>query len=153
MSYETAAREDSRAKLPAAGRAVDACLAAVPEAARAARLAVVEALSGQVDGRVLADAELLVSELVSNSVRHAGLDAGEPVRVGLAVSDGVVRLEVETPGTAGTIAARDPDPEGAAASGCAWSRPSRRPGASRVTINTCVWVELVCGPATGALPA
>src|SRR4051794_41967975 len=108
MSYDPAAREDSRAKLRAAGRAVDVCFAAVPEAAWAARLAFVEPLSGQVDGRVLADAELLVPELVSNSVR----DAGEPVRVGLAVSDGVVRLAVETHGTAGTVAARDPHPEG-----------------------------------------
>jgi hypothetical protein len=78
MSFETAAHVEARAwAVRPAGRAVDVCFAAVPEAARAARLAVVDALTGHVDGRVLADAELVVSELVSNSVRHAGLDAGE----------------------------------------------------------------------------
>jgi serine/threonine-protein kinase RsbW len=154
MSDVTAAHVEARARaVRPAGRAVDVCFAAVPEAAWAARLAVVEALSGQVDGRVLADAELLVSELVSNSVRHAGLDAGELVRVGLAVSDGVVRLEVENPGSAGTIAARDPDPEGGGGFGLRLVEALAQAWGVSHDDYTCVWVELVCGRATGALPA
>jgi hypothetical protein len=38
------------------GRAIDSSFAAVPEAASAARLVVVDAFTGRVDGRVLADA-------------------------------------------------------------------------------------------------
>jgi serine/threonine-protein kinase RsbW len=153
MSFETAAHVEARARpVRSAGRAVDVCLAAVPEAARAARSAVVDALTGRVDGRVLADAELLVCELVSNSVRHAGLDARDLVRVGLAVSDGVIWLEVENPGRTGTIAARNPHPGGGGfglriveALAHAW-------GVSRDG-HTRVWVELLCRPATEALPA
>jgi two-component sensor histidine kinase len=46
-----------------------------------------------------------VSELVTNSVQHAGLSADEFVRAGAAVSEGVLRLEVDSPGITGTIAA------------------------------------------------
>jgi serine/threonine-protein kinase RsbW len=105
----------------------------------------VEALTGHVDGRVLADAELLVSELVTNSIRHAGLAADELVRVGAAVNDGVVRLEVDDPGSTGTIAARDPGAEGGGfglhlvdALAHAWG--VSRDGQTRV------WVELICRP-------
>jgi serine/threonine-protein kinase RsbW len=124
----------------------------VPDAARAARLAVVDALTGHVDGRVLADAELVASELVSNSVRHAGLDAGELVRVGLGVSDGVVRLEVENPGTTGTIAARDLHPDGGGFGLRLVEALSHAWGVSREG-RTRVWVELLCWPATEALQA
>jgi anti-sigma regulatory factor (Ser/Thr protein kinase) len=153
MSYVTAAHVEARARaVRPAGRAVDVCLAAVPEAARAARSAVVDALTGHVDDRVLGDAELLVSELVSNSVRHAGLGAGELVRVGLAVSDGVVRLEVENPGSTGTIAAHEPDPDGGGFGLLIVEALAHAWGISRDG-HTRVWVELLCWPATEALQA
>jgi anti-sigma regulatory factor (Ser/Thr protein kinase) len=135
-----------------AGRAVDFCFAAVPEAAPAARSAVVDALTGHVDGGVLADAELLVSELVSNSVQHAGLTAGEVVRVGAAVSDGVLRLEVDDPGSGGTVAAREPDLERGGWGLVLVEALAHAWGVSREG-GTRVWVELVCRPATGALEA
>jgi serine/threonine-protein kinase RsbW len=43
---------------------------------------------------VLEDAELLVSELVSNSIRHAGLRPEDPIRVHAEVSKGVLRVDV-----------------------------------------------------------
>jgi two-component sensor histidine kinase len=151
VSYETTATEF--ADVRAEGRAVDICFAAVPEAAPAARSAVVDALKGHVDDRVLADAALLVSELVTNSVQHATLPAGGLVRVGAAVGDGVLRLEVDDPGRTGTIGAREPDLERGGGFGLrvvdvlahAW-------GVSRGG-RTRVWVELGCWPATPALPA
>jgi len=127
-------------------------LACVPAAATAARSVVVRALTGRVDGHVLADAELVVSELVTNSVQHAGLSADDFVRVGAAVSDGVLRLEVDNPGATGTIARRDPDSEHSGfglriveALADVW-------GVSRKG-HTRVWVELACWPATDALTA
>jgi serine/threonine-protein kinase RsbW len=96
---------------PAVGALLDVAFAAVPQAASAARRAVADALIGRVDGDVLADAELVVCELVTNSVRHAGLAAYELIRVSATISDGVVRIEVGNPGTVGTIVAREPDLE------------------------------------------
>ena len=155
-AHETAARQGRRERAKPAAPAVDVCLACVlacvPAAPTAARSAVVHALTGRVDGRVLADAELLVSELVTNSVQHAGLSADDFVRVGAAVSDGVLRLEVDNPGAAGTVPPPDPDPERSGfglriveALADAW-------GVSRKA-HTRVWVDLACSPATGALHA
>jgi anti-sigma regulatory factor (Ser/Thr protein kinase) len=146
MSYRKVAREGSRARPSRpAGGAVDVRLAAVPEAASAARSAVADALTGHVERRVLADAELLVSELVTNSIQNAGPAADELVRGGAAVTHGVVRLVVEDPGSTGTIAARDPGAEGSGfglhlvdALAHAWG--VSRDGATRV------WVELVSWP-------
>jgi anti-sigma regulatory factor (Ser/Thr protein kinase) len=153
MSYETVAHEDSRARaVRPVGGAVDVCFAAVPEAAPAARSAVVDALKGHVDSRVLADAELLVSELVTNSVQHAGLTAGDLVRVAAAVSDGVVRLEVDNPGSTGTIAAREPDLKGGGFGLVLVEALAHAWGVSRDD-HTRVWAELVRSPATGALQA
>jgi anti-sigma regulatory factor (Ser/Thr protein kinase) len=122
-------------------------LAAVPEAAARARGAVVNALSGDVDDGVIADAELLVSELVTNSVRHGGLAAKQFVRVGAVVNDGVLRLEVDNPGVIGTVALREADLQRGGGFGLhlvdtlahAWG--IARDGHTRV------WVELVCWPA------
>jgi anti-sigma regulatory factor (Ser/Thr protein kinase) len=108
LAHAIAARQDARAGQPAAPAVAVrlACfVACAPAAAPAARSVVVQALTGRVDGRVLADAELVVSELVTNSVQHAGLSADEFVRAGAAVSEGVLRLEVDSPGITGTIAA------------------------------------------------
>ena len=134
-AHDTAARPGQRARAgqpaaPAADVCLACVLACVPAAPTVARSVVAHALTGRVDGRVLADAELLVSELVTNSVQHAGLSADDFVRVGAAVSDGVLRLEVDNPGAAGTVAPRDPDSE-RTASGCGSSRHSLTRGASR----------------------
>jgi anti-sigma regulatory factor (Ser/Thr protein kinase) len=54
------------------------------------------------------DVRLLVSELVTNSVRHAGQPAGAPVRISAASVDGVVRIEVHDQGQ-GRVRRRAPD--------------------------------------------
>jgi hypothetical protein len=75
------------------------------------------------------------------------------VRVGLGVSNGLVRLEVENPGSTGMIAAHEPDVERGGGFGL---RPvealAHAWGVSREG-RTRVWVELVCWPATEAPPA
>jgi anti-sigma regulatory factor (Ser/Thr protein kinase) len=42
--------------------------------------------------------QLLVTELVANSVRHAELDAEQRIRLRISVSKGTVRAEVREPG-------------------------------------------------------
>ena len=55
----------------------------------------------------LRDVRLLVSELVTNAVRHAG---GEAVRLVVAVTGGVLRVEVHDPGHGFELSAAPTDP-------------------------------------------
>jgi anti-sigma regulatory factor (Ser/Thr protein kinase) len=63
-------------------------------AARAARRAVREALGGELPERRLGDIELLVSELATNSVRHAGCDEDAEISMMARVDDRCIRLRV-----------------------------------------------------------
>ena len=151
-AHDTAARQRPRAG-QAAAPAADVCLACVlacvPAAPSVARSAVAHALCGRVDGRVLADAELVVSELVTNSVQHAGLSADDFVRIGAGVTEGVLHLEVDNPGATGTVAPRGP---GTQRSGFGLRIVDALADAWGVSRNgdTRVWVELACWPSTGA---
>ena len=79
------------------GVSCDRLLACDPAAARTARLAVDE-LGDRLESNLLADVRLLVSELVTNGVRHGpGATAG-PIRLQLAISDERLRAEVEDGG-------------------------------------------------------
>ena len=80
-------------------------------APRAARQVVDDCLSPLVAPPILDDARLLVSELVTNSVRHAGLGEDDAVLVRILLAAQALRLEIENPGTAGVIAAGSPDRE------------------------------------------
>jgi anti-sigma regulatory factor (Ser/Thr protein kinase) len=70
-------------------------LTARPEAVADARRALVGFALPQM---IRAKLELLVSELVTNSIRHAGLAAGDPVRLRVTHRDGRVRLAVRDGG-------------------------------------------------------
>ena len=71
-------------------------LPAEPHSAKVARDAIA-GLDGHL-GSVFGDVVLLISELVTNSVRHAGLDATQPLQLSVAVDDDVVRVAVRDPG-------------------------------------------------------
>jgi anti-sigma regulatory factor (Ser/Thr protein kinase) len=121
-------------------------LAVRPEAAVAARAALVRCLAGHISDAALADAELLVSELVTNSVRHAAIGADAFVRVAAEVADGVLRIEVDDPGTVGAVAIRTPDLGGGGGFGLRIVEAlSRRWGVAR-NGSTRVWAELACAP-------
>ena len=68
------------------------------EAAGKAREAL-ERLEGQLEQGVLDDMHLLVTELVTNSVRHADADETEPVRVEVSVGGDHVFVTVEDGGS------------------------------------------------------
>jgi Histidine kinase-like ATPase domain len=76
-----------------------------------ARAAIVPWLASRVSEKLLGDAQLLVSELVTNSVLHAQLPQGVAIRVSVEISDGFVRLEVEDAGAGAVVEAQSPDRE------------------------------------------
>jgi anti-sigma regulatory factor (Ser/Thr protein kinase) len=64
-------------------------------------------LVGRVPERELVDAQIVATELVANTVLHAGLGPSDVVRVRAMEGDGVLHLEVEDPGRAGTPQRRE----------------------------------------------
>lgn len=88
---------------------VDLSLAGTATAAAQARHAL-DRFSGSVPERRLRDVRLLVSELVTNAVRHAGLSAGDRIRLLVQLHDAVLRVEVHDPGTGFELRPAEPDP-------------------------------------------
>ena len=91
------------------GERVEARFALDVQAPGAARVVVADCLGDRVAASVFHDAQLLVSELVTNSVRHSGVPAGSEVIVSVDLTPGMVRVDVEDPGHAGTVALRAPE--------------------------------------------
>src|SRR3954471_1749550 len=84
-------------------------LPAALDAPAVARGAVGAWMAGHVSEHMRADAQLLVAELVANSVRHADAPADAVVSVRAQVAADVMHLEVEDRGSSGSIARRAPD--------------------------------------------
>ncbi len=83
---------------PATGRGVVAVeLEPAPESASIAREAI-SSLEDELGADVYANLRLLVTELVTNSVRHAQLGPGDSIRLRVAAEAGVLRVEVGDPG-------------------------------------------------------
>ena len=111
-----------------------------PGEARAALSPMAEALPTQ----VYLDACLLVSELVTNSVRHARLRPHDPIRLQVRVSDRLLRVEVSDPGEG--FGANVPEPVAARGPG-GWGlflteRLADRWGVDRESGWTTVWLEV-----------
>jgi anti-sigma regulatory factor (Ser/Thr protein kinase) len=83
---------------------------------------------------------LLVSELVTNSVRHAGRPAGAPLRIRAAAVDGVVRVEVHDRGH-GWVRRRSADGRPGGFGLSLVERLAARWGVNHED-GTCVWFEL-----------
>jgi two-component sensor histidine kinase len=96
----------------------------------------------------LADAPLIVSELVTNSLLHASLPDGATVRICARLAEGVLRLEVEDRG-AGGAGRRQPDLDRGGGFGLnIVDALAERWGISRKG-GTLVWVELAMFQPTG----
>jgi anti-sigma regulatory factor (Ser/Thr protein kinase) len=72
-------------------------LAGGPYAVTAARLALSD-LDSHLDASIAFDVRLLVSELVTNSVKHASVSEDDSIILEVKVSDDAVRIEVRDPG-------------------------------------------------------
>ena len=83
--------------------------AGAPRAAPAARQALAS-LEEHVSPGCMQELNLLVTELVTNSVRHAGVGPASAVGLEVLVRPGCIRAVVSDPGPGFTPAVRDPDP-------------------------------------------
>jgi anti-sigma regulatory factor (Ser/Thr protein kinase) len=123
-------------------------LPAALDAPAVARVAVGAWMAGHVSETMRADAQLLVAELVANSVRHADAPADAVVSVRAHVGADVLRLEVEDRGSSGSIARRAPDLQDGGGFGLNLVETlSRRWGVHR-DVGTRVWAEIAF-PAAG----
>jgi anti-sigma regulatory factor (Ser/Thr protein kinase) len=94
---------------PSAGAVFAVRLPCDARAPGAARIVVAQRLHDRIAAGVLERAQLVVSELVTNSVRHSGTGRADAVIVRVSLSRTMVRLEVEDAGRGGVIAPRPPD--------------------------------------------
>jgi serine/threonine-protein kinase RsbW len=84
-------------------------LPVTPEAAAEARHALGDIADVLPDGRAR-DVRLLVSELVTNAVRHANLAHGDMILLVIDLADSTLRVEVHDPGGGFVPTAPAPDP-------------------------------------------
>ena len=112
-------------------------------AARLARRAVRDELSGELPERTLDDVELLVSELATNSVRHGGCDEGTELRFRTDVTPSCVRIQLCDTGSGFTELRSEPSPPDAAGGFglVLLERLSDRWGTQR-NGGFCVWFEV-----------
>jgi anti-sigma regulatory factor (Ser/Thr protein kinase) len=120
-------------------------LAATPAAPATARAAVsVWLAEAPRDGLPVDAARLLVSELVTNSVRHARIDAEQSLRLRGSLRGTTLRLEIWDGGTQGIVTPRSPrreDDIGGFGLDLV-ARLSRAWGVDRDAQGTTVWLEL-----------
>jgi anti-sigma regulatory factor (Ser/Thr protein kinase) len=136
-----------------AGAGVDAgdtLEVSLPLDGRAPRVArtVVQGLRGRIAPTVLEDAQLVVSELVTNAVRHGGVAGTGVVVLGIRLTGTMVRLQVTDPGLGGVVAPRPPDFEHGGGFGLHVVRAlSERWGLEQVAAGgTRVWAQLPLVP-------
>ena len=95
------------------------------------------------DGDLVDTVRLLVSELVTNSVRYAGLATGLQLQLSASLRGATLRLEVRDEGTGGTVARRSPEPQSTTGFGLNLvEQLSRVWGVERDAQGTTVWLEL-----------
>lgn len=112
------------------------------EAGFAARQAVIER-DGALPASVREDVLLLVTELVTNAVRHAGVGPEQSMRVDLRWWPRRVRLEVVDPGTSFKRPPARPRSDDLGGWGLVLvDRIADRWGVQRTASGTCVWCEL-----------
>ena len=132
------------------GERIEARLTLDVHAPGAARSVVADCLGDQVASSVFHNAQLIVSELVSNSVRHSGMPDDAQLIVSVALTPSMVRLDVEDPGRAGMIAPHRPNSETGGGFGLNLVQDlSERWGMERVAAGgTRVWAQLARAPLT-----
>ncbi len=111
------------------------------EAPRLARAAITQWMPASLPRTLLLDAQLLVTELVANSVRHAGAAACTPIVVTAGTSDGAVWFDVGDAGQPGSVSRRPPEGTGGMGLNIVHTAATR--WGTSAGQGTHVWFELV----------
>lgn len=119
-------------------------LPAGPTAATTARCEVTRRLSQRVPVGALDDVRLLLTELVTNALRHSAIRPDEEIGVRAEVEDGTVRIEVHDPGGNGDVEPRAPGARGGGYGLFLVDQLTSRWGVERRD-GTTVWAELASG--------
>jgi anti-sigma regulatory factor (Ser/Thr protein kinase) len=143
-------RVGNRARVPAVLRAranaADTREVSLPLDGRGpgAARTVLDGLRDRIAPSVLRDAQMVVSELVTNAVRHSGISDGGIVVLCVTLTGTMVRLDVTDPGCGGVIAPRAPDFQAGGGFGLHLVRAlSERWGLEQVAAGgTRVWAQL-----------
>lgn len=121
-------------------------LPASPDAACTARSAVTQRFHANVAEKALDDVRLLVTELITNALRHAGLRPGDRVLFRASLADDRMRVEVHDPGRNGEVTQREPKGRGGGYGLYLLEQIAQRWGVER-NGGTVVWFEMPAGPA------
>jgi anti-sigma regulatory factor (Ser/Thr protein kinase) len=116
-------------------------LAHDPDSPAEARRALGE-LADHLPPRRLEDAQLLVSELVTNAIRHAGLHDGDLITLVVEASDQALRIEVSDPGPGFAPDEPEPDPDRTSGWGLYLVRELSDRWGVETDATTRVWFEL-----------
>jgi len=86
---------------------------------------------GEMDEDLRERSRLVLTEMVTNSVRHAGLTPSQPIDLKITLQPDVLRMDLTDDGPGFGPAPIEPAPGQAAAAGaCGWCLSSRTAGAS-----------------------
>jgi serine/threonine-protein kinase RsbW len=121
-------------------------LPAAPTAATTARCEVTRRFSPRLAVSALEDVRLLLTELVTNAVRHSDVDPQDEIDVKAELSGETVRIEVHDPGRNGPVEVRTPGARGGGYGLFLVDKLTQRWGVERDG-GTTVWAELAAGPA------
>jgi anti-sigma regulatory factor (Ser/Thr protein kinase) len=126
--------------------AISLSLPALPSSATTARFEVTRRLAQQVTNGALEDVRLLLTELITNALRHSGMTVDDEIGVKAELSGRTVRIEVHDPGRNGPVAIRKPGSRGGGYGLFLVDRLTSEWGVERLD-GTTVWAELSAGPA------
>ena len=113
-----------------------------PRAPESARALLTESMDGRVDGPVVNDLRLLVSELVTNCVLHGGASDDGAITVRTAVGEGAIRTEVCHDGPSFIPPSHEPDLDSPGGLGLFLVEQMSAAWGVAEGCETCVWFEL-----------
>ena len=121
-------------------------LPADASSATTARIEVTRRLAARITSAALEDVRLLLTELITNALRHAEMTPDDEIGVKAELLDGKVRIEVSDPGRNGEVEVRAPGARGGGYGLFLVDRLTNQWGVDH-RHGTTVWAELSAGPA------
>lgn len=121
---------------------LDAVIPAGIEAPREARRLLQDVLPRQIPAEKADDVRLMVNELVTNSVKHASVETGAPIRLHIAIEGAALRGEVSDQGVGFRIRPMARERTGESGYGLRLVQVMADRWGLDVRDGTCVWFEI-----------